>query len=314
MTSRTRREFLQACSGVAAAAFATSVLCAAATEADPARRPIGIQLYSVRQAMASDTPGTLKQLHDIGYREVETADLGSYSAKDFGRLIKDASLSCHSAHLEFDTTDMNVLFENALAVGATYATSSELSILGWVPGQTSAPGPGDAPATPANSWPGLPIGTDGFKRLASYMNTLGVKAKAAGLQYVYHNHSKEFEKLPDGRLGYDILINETDPQLVKFEIDCGWMAIGGASPAEYMMKYPSRFCLLHIKDFKAMPTTPGIRPPGCDLGAGFVQYKSTFAAAKAIGIQHILSEQERPFTEPEMESAKIDYAYIRSFT
>jgi len=143
------------------------------------------------------------------------------------------------------------------------------------------------------------------------MNDIGKQTKAAGLQYAYHNH--EFTKLRDGSFGYDVLIDETDPKLVKFEIDCGWMVLGGANPADYMKKHPSRFRMLHIKDFKSMPQA-GERPEGCELGSGFIDYKGIFAAGRSIGIQHAFAEQEGPYTKPEMESAKIDYAYLHSMS
>jgi sugar phosphate isomerase/epimerase len=146
-------------------------------------------------------------------------------------------------------------------------------------------------------------------------HTLGAHYVVCSLQYAYHNHNLEFEKMPDGTPGYDVLIRETDPALVKFEIDCGWMVVAGADPVAYFKKYPGRFKMLHIKDFK--PTgKPDIslrgseRPVGVDLGTGFVQYKPIFAAGKSAGIEHIFVEQEAPFPVSRMDSAKADFAYI----
>jgi sugar phosphate isomerase/epimerase len=151
------------------------------------------------------------------------------------------------------------------------------------------------------------------------MNDIGVKAKAAGLQYAYHNHSHEFEMLPDGTPGYDYLIANTDPELVKFEIDCGWMCAAGQDPAAYMKRYPGRFRMLHIKDFKPLKSTyttanSGPRPTGTELGTGFIDYKRIFAAAKKAGIVHIFAEQESPFAVSQIESAKVDYAFLKSFS
>ena len=86
--------------------------------------------------------------------------------------------------------------------------------------------------------------------MAAHMNDLGTQAKAAGLQYAYHNHNFEFERLPDGRFGYDLLLAETDSALVKFEIDCGWFTIGGADPIQYFTRHPGRFRMLHVKDLR----------------------------------------------------------------
>ena len=304
MKGSTRREFLRNSGGLGAAALvATTFGFSAKAWADPMGLPVGIQLYTVRGVIEADTPGTLKQLHDIGYREVETAGFGKYSAKDFGQLIKDAGLSCPSAHLQLNDPEYGPVFDDAHALGAVYATSSTLSA-------GSPRKPRTASAVP-HGWPVL--GLDGFKRLAAKMNDVGTKAKAAGLQYAYHNHDLEFQKMPDGSFGYDVLLNETDHDLVKFEIDCGWMVVGGASPVEYMKKYPGRFRMIHVKDFKAMPAG-GKRPEGSELGAGFIDYKPIFAEGRLAGIQHAFAEQEGPYTKPEMESAKIDYAYLHSMS
>jgi sugar phosphate isomerase/epimerase len=290
MNRTTRREFLGTSSHLGLTTLGAIALRPLAAWANPMGLPIGIQLYTVRGVIQNDTSGILKQLHDIGYREVETAGFGKYTAKEFGQLIKEAGLACPSAHLSMSTDDLTSVFEDAHALGATYATSPSLPV--------------QQP----------PIGVEGFKKLAARMNDIGAKAKAAGLQYAYHNHRLEFEKMPDGSFGYDILLKETDKATVKFEIDCGWMVVSGASPVDYMKKNPDRIRMLHIKDFKAMPTQPGQRPEGCDLGTGFIDYKPIFATGKSIGIQHLFTEQEGPYTKSEVESAKIDYTYLHSFS
>ena len=311
MNRSTRREFLRNSIPVGLAALTCASLRPIAAWADPIGLPIGIQLYTVRGVIQSDTPETLTQLHKIGYREVETAGFGKYTAKEFGQLIKDAGLSCPSAHLQLNTSDLGPAFESAHALGASYATSSSLSAAPRVSQPT--PSVGATSTSPSAQRQRPALGLEGFKKLAAQMNDIGVKANAAGLQYAYHNHDHEFEKMPDGGFGYDILLNETDKSLVKFEIDCGWMVVGGASPVEYMKSHPGRFRMFHIKDFKAMPAA-GERPAGSELGAGFIDYKAIFAEGKEAGIQHIFAEQEGPYTKPEIESAQIDYAYLHSFS
>jgi len=124
---RTRREFITA-SASFGAAIGVGALCSGAAWADPMGLLIGIQLYTVRDVMRADTPGTLKQLHDIGYREVETTGFGKYSAKEFGQLIRSAGLSCPSAHLQMNALDLVPIFDNAHALGVRYAVSSFLPI------------------------------------------------------------------------------------------------------------------------------------------------------------------------------------------
>jgi sugar phosphate isomerase/epimerase len=147
------------------------------------------------------------------------------------------------------------------------------------------------------------------------MNEIGAKTKAAGLQYTYHNHNYEFEKLPDGGYGYDILVNKTDRDLVKFEIDCGWMCAAGADPIAYFKNYPGRFKMIHVKEFQAMDhltVSLNDRPKGVDLGQGFIDYKAIFAAGKKAGIEHAFSEQEDPFPVSQMASAKVAYAFLHA--
>jgi len=221
-------------------------------------------------------------------------------------MLDAAGLVCPSTHLQLSGDNLEEQFAVANALGAHYAVSSML--------RTSSPS-GAAPAHSATQ----SLGLDGFKNMAAQMNDMGAKAKAAGLQYAYHNHNFEFEKMPDGNPGYDVLLKETDPALVKFEIDCGWMVVAGSDPVAYFHKYPGRFRMLHIKDFQPVPK-PSIslrgpeRPQGADLGKGFVDYTKIFASARAAGIEHIFVEQEAPFTVSQMDSAKVDYAFLQKFS
>jgi sugar phosphate isomerase/epimerase len=308
MQSHTRRDFIRF-AGNAGLALGAGAMFPRLAKADAMGLPPGIQLYSVRTDFAKDTPGTLKELREIGFLEVETAGFGSYSAKEFRALLDDAGLKAPSAHLKLTLTSFAPLFDDANTIGAHYATSSSL--------QTALHPPSTAGLAPGQRSTMEPLGLDGFKKLADAMNDLGGKAKAAGLQYAYHNHNYEFEKMPDGSYGYDVLVNNTDHELVKFEIDCGWMCAAGANPVTYMTKYPGRFRMLHIKDFQPMGA-PSIslsgpaRPKGTDLGQGFIDYKPIFAAGKSAGIQHAFSEQEEPFPVSQMASAKVAYIFLHA--
>ncbi len=269
--------------------------------------PPGIQLYAVREPLATDAPGMLKKLAAIGFREVETAGFGKYTARDYRRFCDDAGLRVPNAHLPFQNApDVAVLFADANTLGAHYATSSYL----WDLFGSGKQMPDGSPK------PIAPIGLDGFKTMAAHMNDLGTKAKVAGLQYAYHNHNFEFEKLPDGRVGYDVLLAETDHDLVKFEVDCGWMVVAGGSPTDFFRRYPGRFRMLHVKDFQPHAATtqligPG-HPDGAELGHGFIEYANIFHAAKAAGIEHAFAEQEGPYPRPQLESAEVSYRYLKS--
>lgn len=297
-----RREFVVMAGGAAAFTFLQPSFAA------PVRLPAGIQLYAVREPLGVDAPATLKSLHDIGFREVETAGYGKHTAREFRTFCDDAGLRVPSAHLGFQgATDFGPLFADANALGAQYATSSylrDLSARSLVPNATGQPSPLTS------------VGLDGFKRTAAHMNEIGRQAKTAGLQYTYHNHNFEFEQMPDGSFGYDVLLRDTDPELVKFEIDCGWMIIAGGNPLNYFMKYPGRFRMLHVKDFKSKIlstdlTGPG-RPQGVELGHGFIDYTPILSTARSIGVQHAFAEQEAPYVRPQLDSAKVSFDYLNS--
>ena len=295
-----RRNFLS----LAAAATAASALPFRAF-ADPLGLPIGIQLYVVGADMKKDAPGTVKQIAQMGYKEVETAGFGSASsAAELRKIFDDNGLKCPSAHLPLKLDNLNASFDDAHALGCTYATSSVPQM--WLPKK-------------ADAKPGLPpLEPDQFKQLADDMNKVGEAAKKAGLKFCAHNHTMEFAMM-DGKPGYDYLISHTDKDLVTFEIDCGWITVAGYKPADFINKYPGRVRMLHIKDFLPYPkgaSTGGPnRPEGSEIGQGVVNYKEIFTSVKGKGIQHIFVEQEGPYSRmPAIQAAAVDYKYLHSIS
>jgi len=292
---RSRREFLLH-SGLGVAALAASRFTRAA--AGPGKRP-GIQLYTINDAMRSDPAGSLKKLRQIGFQEVESAGFGKLSAKEFRGLLDDAGLTCPSAHLRFDVANLGPAFDDAHALGAKFAVCSMMRSL--VLGQNA---PQDGLKTG--------ISLDEAKRTAELSNRIGAAAQRAGLEFVYHNHNFEFADVGGGVIGYDLLLQQTDPQLVKFEVDCGWMIFAGHDPVAYFRKYPHRFPMIHVKDF--LPRVSGdTEMKGAELGHGTVDYKPIFAAGAKAGLQHYFVEQEGPFARMSpLEAAKVDCDYLRS--
>lgn len=261
----------------------------------PASLPIGLQLYSVGAELQRDVPGTLRQVRAIGYRRVETAGFAGLTAKAFRVQLDRAQLVCPSTHLPVGNHAWGPLFEDAHTVGAHYVVSSALFP------------PKSGRETLAD-----------YRAMADRLNDLARKAKAAGLQYAYHNHNFEFRKLDGGRIGYDILLEHTDPALVDFELDCGWMVAAGYSPITYFRNYPGRYRMLHIKDFLATkgPSTSlakDERPQGTELGRGHIDYKPILLAAEKAGIYDYYVEQEPPFLDmPALQAVKVDYQYLRA--
>jgi sugar phosphate isomerase/epimerase len=301
MIAKSRRRFLIQSSRLGAAALASTWL-PRDLSANPLGRPVGIQLYTVNGPMQEDAAGTLEQLRQIGFAEVESAGFGKRSPAEFRKLLDDAGLVCPSAHLQFDVDNLGAAFEAAHALGASYAASGSL------------PAPA-ADAKPAGTKRSMSL--DEAKRTAELVNRIGAAAKRAGLQYVYHNHDFEFADQGGGAVGYDVLLRDSDPELVKFEIDCGWMIFAGRNPIDYFKKYPNRFPMIHVKDFlpaQGSPPAGGAREMlGAELGRGVVDYKPIFAAASKAGLRHYFVEQEGPFSRMnQLQAARVDYDYLHS--
>jgi len=297
--SCTRRGFLTRTAGCGIAAILGDGL-AARLRAAPLGGPVGIQLYAVKDELQAHAAATLRIIKEIGFGEVETAGFALLSAQQFRGLLDDTGLRCPSAHLQFDAGNLGAAFDQAHALGARYATSGSLrAALASVS------------AASTTSLPAGGMSLDEARRTAELANRIGEQAQLASLQYVYHNHDFEFAEQDGGAVGYDLLLRETDPGLVQFEIDCGWMVVGGRDPRDYFARYPGRFPMIHVKDF--LPAAHGSSHAGAELGHGMIDYAPIFAAAKKAGLRHYFAEQEGPFTRmSQIEAARQAYDYLRN--
>ena len=301
MTSHscTRRSFLARTAGWSVATL-LAWGPAGRLRATPLGGPVGIQLYAVKDELQAHPAATLRTIREIGFGEVETAGFGALSAQQFRGLLDDAGLECPSAHLQFDTGNLGAAFGQAHALGARYATSGSLREA------LASVGGGQRTSPPARG-----MSLDEARRTAELANRIGEQARRAELQYVYHNHDFEFAAQPGGAIGYDLLLSETDPGLVQFEIDCGWMVVGGRDPREYFARHPGRFPMVHVKDFLPAALHGGAHP-GAELGHGMIDYGPIFAAAEKAGLRHYFAEQEGPFTRmSQIEAARQAYDYLR---
>ncbi|GAC1310950.1 MAG: sugar phosphate isomerase/epimerase [Steroidobacteraceae bacterium] len=294
-----RRQILIRSARLGAAALASRWEWASA-RATPPVRPAGIQLYTVRAELEKDPAATLHAIKAIGFDEVETAGFAGLPVQEFRQLLDDAGLKCPSAHLLFDLANLGPAFEAAHALGAHYATSGGLR----------------GSLRPPLATHGFAMTLEEAKRTADLANHLGEQARRSGLQFAYHNHNGEFVD-QGGAIGFDLLLRETDPQLVEFEIDCGWMVVGGRSPVDYFIKYPHRFPMIHVKDFLP-PANPTDRAEaagyaGAELGHGMIDYRPILAVAAKAGVRHYFAEQEGPFLRmTPLDAARQAYAYLHS--
>ncbi len=317
MKTAGRREFLKGAGGMAVTIAAAAATLPRGAWADPLGLPIGIQLYTVGADMQKDAPGTVQQIAEIGYKEVETAGYGSLkTAAALRKLLDDHGLKCPSSHQQFDMANLQKAFDDGHALGCEYVVASAAR-------QLILPPP-DASLAPADKFKAMihgmmaPMTEDDCKRLADVLNTIGMAAQKSGLTFASHNHTEQFSPVL-GETGFDYLVKHTDAKSVKFELDCGWTAVAGFHPAEFVKKYPGRIKMLHIKDF--LPFEKGARPggpivaQGSEIGRGVVNYKEIFAGVKGARIEHIFVEQEGPYSRmPAMEAAKVDYTYLHSLS
>jgi sugar phosphate isomerase/epimerase len=266
--------------------------------ANPLGLPLGLQLYSVRDLLPKDYEGTLQQLAKIGYKEVEAAGYFGHTAAQVKQAMQNAGLNCVSAHYSLENLKPNV--------DETIAFCKEVGMQYVVCSSPLAQDPSRIKTTDfVKKMEALTM--DDWKWNAEQFNQIGEKVNAAGLQFGYHNHRTEFHEIDGGR-PYDVLMQQTDPKLVTFEMDCGWVVVGGGDPVELLKKYGKRISLLHVKDFKLSKT--GGEPVSVEMGrGGDIDYRPIFAAGKG-HIKHYFVEQEQ-FDMPVMEALKVDAEYMR---
>lgn len=273
-----RRYFLKTSATIAAGSLLMPQLSEAAKAT---KRKVGLQLYTVRKEMLEDAAGTLQQLASMGYKEIESAksEKGNYyglSPKEIKKITGDLGMKLVSGHVRIDN-DWQRSVDAAAEAGQPYLICSSMS--------------SDA-ATIEN-----------YQRTADEFSKAAEDCKKVNIVFGYHNHETEFEKV-DGQVLYDILLDRTDPQLVKMELDLGWLVATGNDPVKYFNKYPGRFPLWHLKDMEK------VKKQSTEFGKGMVNIGEMFRNEKESGMKHFFVEQEE-YTSTPMESLKYNYDYLK---
>ncbi|WP_369214821.1 sugar phosphate isomerase/epimerase family protein [Streptomyces flavofungini] len=243
------------------------------------RGGIGMHLYTMRDALARDFAGTLEQLAEIGYATVGVSGRHGYDAAAIRRMLDRAGLRAVLEHIAYPTLSGDGLpraLDDLHALGAAW------------------------PVVP--SLPGAMHTPDGFREAARQFNRIGLASREAGLGPVlFHNHGSDHVVM-DGRSLYDILLAETDPHLVAFELDVYWAEKGGGTkPGTYFRRHPRRFPALHVKD---MAADGGF----ADVGSGTLDFAAMFAHARVGGVRQWLVEHDTP-ADP-FATARNSYAYL----
>ena len=283
-----RRTFIQQAGALASAALATPL-------AQPRRYKMGLQLYTMRAAMRQDVDGTLKRIAAIGYEEAETYGFDPEAiryyglpAKEFAQRLKDNNMTTPSGHYDLNrymSTSVDDLkryvdrcIEGAHALGQTYIT-----------------------------WPLLDPDSrtiEKFKVAAERLNLAGEQARKAKLQVAYHNHDFEFVE-QNGQLGYDVIIRETDPALVKLQMDLYWVARASQTPHDWFKRAPGRFVMWHVKDMHKTSRDY------TELGNGTIDFTKIWPDAQLAGLKHFFVEQGGNFTHDPFRSITDSAEYVK---
>jgi sugar phosphate isomerase/epimerase len=306
-----RRAFLRN-TAVGVAAFAAFGESRRIGRANPLGLPIGLQLYTVRDQLQKDFDGTLKQVAAAGYQEVEMAGFYKRTAAQVRESLGAAGLSCPSAH--YPLIELMSGLDDTIAFAKALGLQYMICAFPWVADPSEFKAGSASPVAQAMAIAnGLTL--DDWKWNAEQFNKIGEQTGKAGIQFGYHNHDLEFKKF-SGAMAYDELLRQTDPKLVTFELDCGWMKVAGHDPAAYLRKYPARYSMLHVKDELDLskPTTSLGGASATELGRGKIDYKPIFEAAKGAHITHYFVEQEAFPDAPPFEAIKIDCDYLRNLS
>ncbi|HXB09402.1 MAG TPA: TIM barrel protein [Puia sp.] len=267
------------------------------------REMVGIQLYSVRDAMAKDPSGSLKKLADMGYKYVEHAGYGNgkfygYGAKEFKALLDGYGLKMHSGHTRLASGDWDAgkkefsdswkrLVGDAAIAGQKYVISPSLE-------------------------EGLRKNYDELLRFLDVFNKAGELCKASGMKFGYHNHDFEFSTVLNNQKMFDIIMQHTDPALVAQQLDMGNLYNGGAIAIAIVRQYPDRFELMHVKD-EIKASQGNEKYESTILGQGIVSTKQVCDTGRKSGTRYFIIEQESYQGKDPFDCVKIDLQIMKKW-
>jgi sugar phosphate isomerase/epimerase len=286
-----RREFLQTTGFAASGVFLSSYLpsCKSASVSKEVRDNFGLQLYTLRDVLPDDPKGVLKQVASYGYKQIESYEhskLGIFwgmKNTEFKTLMNDLGMKIVSSHCDINK-DFERKAAEAAEIGMTYLLCPYL---------------------------GPQKKIDDFKKFAETFNQKGEICKKNGIRFGYHNHDYGFVQL-EGQYPQDVLMQNTDKNLVDFEMDIYWVVTAGQDPIAWIDKYPGRFKLCHIKDRKK-GATPSQRDVSVELGTGSIDFKKILIEADKKGMDYYFVEQEAYENTTPLAAAKADADYLKNF-
>jgi sugar phosphate isomerase/epimerase len=242
------------------------------------RTGVGLQLYTIRDAMTEDALGSLKKVADMGYKYVELAGYsdGKFYGmvpSEFKKVVNDLGMEVISSHTMVEAE--GITMENAQKMADDHAAlDAKYCVQPWI----------NEPDRNVES----------YKKMIADWNKVGEIMKGVGIQFGYHNHNFEFKPV-DGMVPYfDIFLKEMDADLITMELDCYWATKAGQNPVEMFNKYPGRFQLLHFKDAseKSEPYFDVVKDDITSVGSGTIDFKSIYAARETAGMKYLFVEDD----------------------
>ncbi|WP_420148982.1 sugar phosphate isomerase/epimerase family protein [Spirosoma sp.] len=242
---------------------------------------VGLQLYTVRNEISKDVEGTLRKIAQIGYTEIETGSFYGKTPKEFKAFLSGMGLSAPSSlHMTSAMkTDWSKTVDQAAEAGQSFMGCAYLA-----PNERKT--------------------IDDYKKIAELFNKSGEVCKKAGIQFMHHNHDFEFEPL-EGQVPYDLILKETDQNLVKLELDLYWSTKAGQDPVALFKKSPGRFPIVHMKDMEKSPDRTF-----APVGTGSIDFQRILDARKIAGIQHYYVEQD-VCKVPPLEAIAISFQNVK---
>jgi sugar phosphate isomerase/epimerase len=286
----TRRSFLKR-AGLAGGALALAGCAPAlgvAAGGGGAVRPdrIGLQLYTVRDQMEKDFTGTLERVAAIGYKEVEFAGYFNHSPEQVRQLLDRLGLTSPSVHVGLAELrrDLPGAIRSAKVIGQQYVTVPALD----------------------EAFAGGKLDAAFWQRTATELDRIGTATRAEGVKLAYHNHNFEFDRLENGPTGWDVLVEQTDPANLVFELDLLWATFSGMDPVQMFQRNPGRYPLWHVKDIRGLqegraavpanPTTMQVIEAAAArlaaVGTGDIDFTRIFAQASVAGLDHYFVEND----------------------
>jgi len=275
--------------------------------------PVGLQTYTLGDEPGRDLDASFARIAQIGYRDVELPNLYGRKPAEVRQAADRAGLKISSLHLPAMSAPGAGLMmtsptsEIADALGALGAAHAVMPI--FVLPADFRPQTGETFQT-AIARSVAAGGEDLWKRTAALLNEKGAALKPLGVRVGYHNHNLEFAPVGQAN-GWEILVKETNPSLVHFEVDTGWIATSGLDPAAFLAKHKGRVAQLHVKDVAKDNTVNfALSMKPAEVGAGVLDWARILPAAYDAGVRHFYVEQEPPFAIPRMEAAAESYGYL----